>query len=181
METFIALLRGINVGGRNKILMPALKKCLLGLGFNRVETYIQSGNIIFQTTQNQDISSLKTKIEQAIAKEFNLQIEVFILSSEELLAVKNATPWINLGAEQSAYFHFSFLEKNPTDSQTALAGDFRPDEWFWGEKVIYIYCPNGYGKTKLHNTFIEKKLKLFATTRNFNTVEKLLSLCQEMI
>ena len=177
-ETKIALLRGINVGGHRKVPMAELRQLMTDLGFDQVKTYIQSGNIIFNT-DTKDTVQLAEKIQKAILEYFGFEVPVICLEAARLQhAVKNnpfateSTPIENL--------HLTFLSETPEESQvTALeAMDYAPDQFDHQNTWIYLNIPGKYHKTKLSNALFEKKLKVSATTRNWKTVLKLSELLQ---
>ena len=170
MTRYACMLRGINVGGQRKLAMKELLSLCTALGFTDVESYLQSGNLVLDTTL--DASALETTLQQAICSEFGyVDVDVLARSAADLAAVLAALP-ASWTAYDPAALYFTFLKSVPT--LEALPGaDFLPDEFCLGERVIYVHCPSGYGKTKLNNSYFERKLKLRATTRNWNTTTKL--------
>jgi uncharacterized protein (DUF1697 family) len=174
METYISILRGINVGGNKKILMEDLKNLYIELNFKNIKTYIQSGNVIFdyeKTIPNQLIK----KIEDKIYEKFKFQVPVIILSGFELQEIINNNPFLienNIDVEK---LHVTFLSDKPEiiKMEEIKKYEYKPDRFFCSDKTVYVYCPNGYGNTKLNNTFFESKLKVKATTRNLKTVQEL--------
>jgi uncharacterized protein (DUF1697 family) len=181
MKTFISILRGINVSGHNIIKMDQLKKLMMSLGFENVQTYIQSGNIIYQT-KNNDISKLNELIKKGIQKEFGHDVPIFTLSLAELEKVIQNNPFSIKENIDTAFFHVSFLTKVPDKEKVALLAlvDSKNDEFEIVEQALYLYCPNGYGSTKLTNTFVESKLKVNATTRNWKTCNELLNIAKKI-
>ncbi len=193
MKTYISILRGINVGGKKKILMADLKKLYEILGFSNVQTYIQSGNIIFdyQNTENHnnkiDLQEIQQNISQQIAnkisEQYDFQVPVIIRNIEEMESCIKNNPFIGKYADLDK-FHVSFLSQKPTESNIdelndkAKEGYFGDDEYLILGKEVYLYCPNGYGITKLSNNFLENKLKVIATTRNWKTVNELLRIAK---
>lgn len=177
MTTYISILRGINVSGQKSIRMIDLKALYESLGFTNVITYIQSGNVIFKTSSELNSNELAQKIEQAILKKYNFEVPVIIRSVKEWNIVTKNNPFIAPTIEEGKLY-VTFLNREPDkillDSINKL--DFTPEQFKITGKEIYLYCPNGYGNTKLSNNFFEKKLKTQATTRNWNTVLKLLEL-----
>jgi len=175
MTTFISILRGINVSGHNKLKMEALKELYTHMGFSEVQTYIQSGNIIFQSVDT-NTQLLGKRIALKIFDTFSINVPVLILSVEELKYILQNNPFINDPAKDSAFIHLTFLSAIPerTDIEKLTSKNYLPDEFKWMDNVIYLYCPNGYGKTRLTNTFFESKLKITATTRNIKTANELL-------
>jgi len=178
MIKYISILRGINVSGQKKILMADLKNLFESIGFKNVVTYIQSGNLIFETNENNSEIELATKIEEAILKQYSFEVPVIVFKNTELRQWIASNPFLkDENLEERLYF--TFLNKTPDSIHVEqLQGDYSPEKFEIIDKVIYFYCPIGYGKTKLSNTFFEKKLKVKATTRNFKTTFKLLELSE---
>ena len=175
MKTYIALLRGINVSGKNIIKMVQLKQMFEDIGFTDVITYIQSGNIIFSSDETNE-SILESTISEAIIKTFGFEVPVMVLLPNELNIILKANPFIT---EDNTKLHITLLSKN-FDSELIANIDlskYLPDRCFIIERAVYLFCPNGYGNTKLTNTFFEKKLECTATTRNLKTWMELLKLC----
>lgn len=179
MLTYIALLRGINVSSHHKIKMTELKQLFLDLGYHNVATYIQSGNVIFKSNIKESILIEDTVI-SAISKHFGHKIEVLILTKNDLMAIFNSNPFLAKDPTTDiSKLYVTILNKMPDldgipTIEILVANS--DDEFQLIENAIYLYCPNGYGKTKLNNNLFEKKLKIAATTRNWNTIVKLAEL-----
>jgi uncharacterized protein (DUF1697 family) len=177
MSTFISMLRGINVSGVRKIAMPELKAVYEALGFTNVSTYVQSGNVVFDSpgTVAQQAAS---RIESAIQERFAFSVPVFIRSAADLRRIVETNPFLIPRRAVPARLYVTFLYETPDPSRlTGLASlDGAGDEFVIGEQEIFIFCPNGYGRSKLNNTIFENKLKMPATTRNWNTVRALLEM-----
>ncbi len=174
MYTFISLLRGINVGGQKQIRIPELAKLYEDAGFTNVRTYVQSGNIIFDTSER-DQSVLSEVIERRILKIYKFSVEAFIRTPKDFKQLSDNNPFLKARHEDPAKLHVTFLKSTPAKSQINKIEipDGSTDEYYIKEKEIYLFCPNGYGRTKLSNTFFEKKLDIPATTRNWNTINAL--------
>lgn len=174
MKIFISMLRGINVSGQNKIRMAELKSLYESLGLVNVETYVQSGNVIFDTSA-QDASRLTALIEAQIKRSFGYTVSVFIRDRNDFQRILRHNPFLSGRNEDPAKLHVTFLYGSPSKSKLngLIAPSGEADEFFVGEKEIFLFCPNGYGRTKLSNTFFERKLNVPATTRNWNTVNAL--------
>lgn len=180
MQTFIAILRGINVSGKNKILMSDLKLMLEGLRFKDVVTYIQSGNVAFKADQKLSNEFLASKIETAIAKQFGFNVPVIVRSKKEIENVIKVNPFLKNKKNAPEKLHVTFLSAAPfkTELESILKFDFAPDEFVILDKEVFLHIPESYGETKLSNKFFESKLKVTATTRNWNTVNKLVEMVQ---
>ncbi|WP_299243294.1 DUF1697 domain-containing protein [uncultured Aquimarina sp.] len=180
MNTYIALLRGINVGGHKKIKMADLKEMLEDLGFSAVVTYIQSGNVVFRDA-SENIDVLEAKIQNAIKKRFDFDVPVLIITQDTLSGILNKNPYTkrlengNID-DKKMYFMLLCDEPDPFAVEELSKVSFDPEEFMITKNVIYLFAANGYGKTKLHNNFFEKKLKSKTTTRNLRTLSKLLEL-----
>jgi uncharacterized protein (DUF1697 family) len=168
MFTYFAMLRGINVGGAKKVRMDELRVCCESLGFKNVRTYIQSGNVIFEH-QQADTSELAEKIRRGIRNNFGFGVTVVIRTKEEMLRVIKNTPFTRQEEDRA---HVTFLSVKPGSipaTEIEKVRD-RAEKVSFSGREVYLYCPNGYGKTKLSNSFFEKQLKVSATTRNWRTI-----------
>jgi uncharacterized protein (DUF1697 family) len=174
METYIALLRGINISGHNLISMPRLIAIFTEMEFKNVRTYIQSGNVIFEFGKT-DQDKLAKKIEAAILKSVGFQVSVIIRNRLEIFHVLENNPFLTGRNEDINKLFVTFMdsEPNPDDIKKVQEGDFDSDEFMVSGKEIYGFCPNGYGRTKLNTNFFEKKFRTTATARNWKTVQKL--------
>ena len=179
-STYIALLRGINVGGHKIIKMDQLRKALEGMGFADVATYVQSGNVIFKTSVKM-AQGLSKKIEDLLLREFSMSVPVIVRTSEEIATVLKNNPFLKQSGIETSKLHVTFLSQAPEktaverlDSIAAGADRFR----CCGQE-IYLYCPNGLGGTKLSINLFEKMLSVGATTRNWNTVNALYEMARD--
>ena len=174
MKKYVSLLRGINVSGQKKIRMEELKKLYESLGFKNVQTYIQSGNVIFEFS-NTSLSKLRINIEQKIKQVYSFDVKVVIRTREELQSIVKHTPF---SKKDNNRIYITFLSDMPTHIPTNELTKAKniSEEFFIFGREVYFFCPTGYGKTKLSNIFFEKKLHVFATTRNWKTVTTLLEL-----
>lgn len=175
MSTYIAILRGINVSGKNKILMLDLKAIFESMDFKNVKTYIQSGNVIFDAKSAKNLSDL---IKDKINQKYSFNVPVIIRTVAEIDAILIQNPFLKQKNIELDKLHITFLAEQPTkenlDKINAL--QFEKDEFKVIGNEVYLHCPNGYGNTKLSNTFFENKLKVTATTRNWKTVNEILKL-----
>ena len=182
MNTYISMLRGINVGGAKSIKMADLKDLYESLGFQDVTTYIQSGNVIFHGKENNP-PAIRTAIVKAIQKKFGFDVTVIVRRPKELETVIRKSPFAKRKGIDERMLHVTFLETKP---DSALVKTLVPlaarskDEYEVIGSEIYLHCPNAYGKTLLNNTFFEKHLKVAATTRNWNTVNTLFAMAREL-
>lgn len=172
MAKFIALLRAVNVG-QNMLKMERLRELCSDLGFKSAITYVQSGNVVFEAAGN--TSSCREALEQTLAGETRLPVTVILRTPAELQKVIAGNPFLQDRGIDYTKLHVTFLAgAAPKDAiqklSTVRAG---VDQFRVAGKEIYLYCPNGYGQTKLSNTALEKALSIRATTRNWNTVNKL--------
>ncbi|HLO79369.1 MAG TPA: DUF1697 domain-containing protein [Chitinophagaceae bacterium] len=181
MTTYISILRGINVSGHNMIKMEALRKLYASLGLVDVQSYIQSGNLIFRAKES-DNRKLEAKIVKAIKNEFGFDVPVMIIGLDELKKIAMGNPFADDKQRDTKFMHVSFLSGDP--GKPAIANidpsQYHPDEFSWKGRSVYLYCPGGYGNTKLNNSFFEKKLKLTATTRNWKTVNELIRMAEDI-
>jgi len=175
MQTFISILRGINVSGQKKILMADLKVLYENLNFKDVATYIQSGNIIFKSTEKLSEGELAKKIEKAIFKKYNFEVPVVIRTEKEMEKIISSNPFLKEENIDTKKLYVTFLSEIPDKKKLESIENtaFLPDKFIVSGKEIYLHIPGSYGETKLSNKFFETKLKVKATTRNWNTVNKL--------
>ncbi len=180
-EPTIALLRGINVSGQKLIKMTELKAMFEALHFNEISTYIQSGNIVFKA-ENTDCKSLETLIAKQIDLKFGFDVHVQVNTLNEWKQFQSACPFSNISLADQKYLHLTLLSETPADTlvQKLKELKFENEEFKLLDKGIYLFCPAGYGKTKLSNNFFESKLKVKATTRNWNTVNQLLEMAEKL-
>ncbi len=167
-------MRGINVSGKNLIKMDALKVALEKLGFAQVKTYIQSGNIVFVSIAVHT-NTLETLINEKIKKVFKLDIPVLVINEKDFNSIILANNFLKDSKIEPSKLHITFMAQKPLADDIDLIAtlNFGTDQFEISSDQIFLYCPNGYGNTKLTNTFFEKKLKVNCTTRNWNTVLKL--------
>lgn len=171
MNTILALLRGINVSGKNQISMADLRSLFLSLGFEDVQTYLQSGNVVFRCDDG-NLAELADRIQTGISQGLGLDLPVILLLADDLARISNSNPFIAENGSNDEGLHVTFLKSRPDPSLVnALAvPPGETDEFRISGSEIYLRCPNGYGRTKLNNTFFERKLNVPATTRNWRTV-----------
>jgi len=181
MPVFISLLRGINVSGQKQIKMDQLKSVYESLGFTRVATYIQSGNVVFDS-KAAAAAKLNAKISAALAAQFSFEVPVILRTAAELDQLVRRNPYTGQRNVDVSKLHVVFLPEMPPEavlkSLTPPAGSV--DEYHIDQREIFLHCPGGYGKTKLSNNFFERKLAMHATTRNWKTVNVLNQMAQDL-
>jgi len=173
MSRFIALLRGINVSGQKKIKMSELKTLFENLKFQDVETYIQSGNVIF-FSKEKSTTKIANKISFGIKNKYNFEVQLLILTPQEIKQALKNNPFIKRKKEIERLYA-TFLSAVPSIEMVNKLNEmsFLPEEYSINEKIIYLFLPNGAGKAKLNNNYLENKLKVIGTTRNWKTVTTL--------
>lgn len=178
-ETYVALLRGINVGGKNKLPMKDLTAIFGDAGARDVRTYIQSGNVVF-TASPGSIDALADSVTREIEARLGLTIPVVIRSHAELEAALEANPYLDRAANPKA-LHVMFLKDHPAPSAVAALDPNRspPDELTVVNREVFLHCPNGIGRSKLTNTWMDRALATVSTARSWNTVNALVDMCRE--
>ena len=174
MARFVSLFRGINVGGNKPVRMDALKELHESLGLQRVETYIQSGNVVF-TSEDAIPAQLSRQIEEAFEHKFGFLSKVMVRSADEFNMTIENNPFKDQPMKETKWVVAMFLASEPIstaleDIQKTYSG---PEELHIIGQEVYIYYPDGIGRSKLTNAFLEKKLKTMGTARNWNTVLQL--------
>jgi uncharacterized protein (DUF1697 family) len=181
MPAYIALLRGINVSGHRAVKMEDLRALCSGLGFRNVGTYVQSGNIVFQTSI-ENPATLSKRIGERILETFGFDVPVIVRTSKQMRSVIANNPFLKEKDIDSSKLHVTFLsetaQKDYLEKLEALSTG--PDRFYPALQEIYLYCPGGYGKTKLSNNAIEKALSVKATTRNWKSTNTLLEMVSKL-
>jgi uncharacterized protein (DUF1697 family) len=172
-STYVALLRGINLGARNKVAMADLRALFAALGATDVATYLQSGNVVFKSTERR--SDLSRAVEERLRRDLGVDVKVLLRTRRDLALVVARNPF---GARDPASLHATFLAEKPARGRvgTLDPGRSGPDEFRVVGQTVYLHCPNGYGRSKLSNAYFEKQLGVAATTRNWKTVTALAEL-----
>lgn len=170
-------MRGINVGGHRKIKMADLRVLLASLNFENVATYIQSGNIVFNSQDTK--TSCEDIIKRAIKERFNFNVPVLVLDVHNIQEILNGYPFSKSKQEESYY---TILARSPeTDNALNFESITYPDEEIYLiDTCVYFYTSKGIGKAKYSNNLAENKLKVAATTRNHRTLIKLLDLAKSI-
>lgn len=180
MNRSICFLRSVNMAGHNKIKMSALTQLFSDEGFSDVLTYIQSGNIIFTDPGKRNDEALSGKIEKAISKAFNLNVSAVIRSVAELEHLTSRNPYLSEKDFNPSRMGVVFLRKEPLPEAVKKMDsiDFPPDKFEISGKEIFLFCPHGFGRSKLSTNFFENKMKVTGTARNWQTIMKILDLAK---
>ena len=170
----MALLRGVNLGSRNRIAMADLR-ALVGEVGEDVQTYVQSGNVVFRSKAK--AAALAKAIEKSIKDALGLDVTVLLRTRRRLTDVMRRNPFDTAGVDPTK-LHVTFLAETPSrDRVRSLSAQrFEPDEFDVVRREVYLLCPKGYGRSKLSNMFFERQLAVAGTTRNWRTVTKLAEL-----
>lgn len=173
---YVAFLRGINVGGKNKVKMEALREICAALGFENVKTYINSGNVIFETGEKSD-DKLAAAIEKAIESELSLTLKVMVRTMAEINEIIKNNPFAGQ-FDEDKYLHVLFLnEALPSEKKEFLLAHGSEDEMFAVQnREIFCLLKKGVADSLLGKGFIDKKLKTPATARNWRTINKIAAL-----
>ncbi|HDX9628649.1 TPA: DUF1697 domain-containing protein [Bacillus cereus] len=178
MAIYIALLRGINVGGHKIIKMADLKEMFESIGLKQVKTYIQSGNIVFKSEE--DITFLKERIQSEIKNVFDFDVPVILKTNEEFINIINNVPYETDALLERENIHVAFLANSLTadESKQLLMYKSEMEDCYIDEKVVYLFFKNSIRNSKLMNQF--QKLHTPATVRNWRTVNKLKAIIEGM-
>ena len=174
---YLVLLKGINVGGHKKVPMAELRDLLTKSGFENVQTYIQSGNVILQSSEKKS-GKIGKIIKDNILKHFGFEVSVLVLLRKDLKRICDDYPF---SEEKKKASYFMMLHVAPSDDMIKFASEkvYEGEDYKIINDCIYYYSAKGFGKSKFNANFFERKLKTFATARNYNTMVKLLSLSSE--
>jgi uncharacterized protein (DUF1697 family) len=181
MAVIVSMLRGVNIGGHNKIKMDALRSLYESLGLRDAQTYVQSGNVVFRSKER-NLRALATRIEDAIERDFGFRPKVILRSISELRDVIARNPFATRRGIEPNKLLVTFLAADPGGEARAQALKNRtePEELRLEGREAYIYFPNGMARPKLSWPAIERVLKTTGTGRNWNTVNKLLEIAEEL-
>ena len=181
MQAYVAMLRGVNVTGHNPIKMEQLRGLYDRLGYQKVETYLQSGNIVFQA-ETENPALLSKRISESILDSFGFETPVIVRTSKEMETVVANNPFLKEKDVDSSKLHVTFLrEVGPENSLKTLEKLATSQDIFYpASREVYLYCPEGYGRTKLSNNAIEKALSVTATTRNWKTTNTLFEMVSRL-
>lgn len=178
MQKYIAFLRGINVGGHNKLPMQDLRALMDLLGFLEVKTYIQTGNIVFKSDVT-DIAIITSKIEAGIENSFGFKIPPVLVKTPKQVALILENYPFSETEKQTSYFALLYTKVGRNQKQLITTFSFLNEKFKLINDCVYLYSSTGYGRAKANNNFLEKKkLEITVTTRNFKTLTKLLALSE---
>lgn len=172
METLVALLRAVNVGGRNRLPMAELRAELSGLGLESVATVLQSGNAVFAGDRPRD--EIASAIEGRIREAFGLSVAVLLRTADELGEIARANPFLAAEPDE-ALLHVAFLDRVPDAAASARLDPGRspPDAFALRGSEVYLHYPHGSGRSRLNVDYLERTLGVRATARNWRTVTRL--------
>ena len=168
------------MSGQKKVPMKELVPLYKELNFTGITTYVNSGNVVFSTDLI-DLNLVRNRIQKGIFKKFGFEVPVIIRTKNEIQKTVSNNPFLQMKNIDLDKLHVTFLSEIPEQSNLIKILNFKsePDSFRQIDKEIFLNCPNGYGRTKLNNTFFESKLKVTATTRNWKTVNELLRITNE--
>ncbi|WP_115461125.1 DUF1697 domain-containing protein [Winogradskyella aurantiaca] len=173
MKTYVAFIRGINVGGHNKLPMADLRQTLTSNHFNNVSTYIQSGNVLFNSSK--DAAILEKEFEQLLLEHFQLDVQVIIRTQKELKSILKEFPFPPEQITQSYFVLFKTIPKKEKVDKVKLI-ELPFDQFVIKSHTLYLLPEQGYGKSKFNLKRFEKILEVKSTARNYKTITKLVSL-----
>ena len=180
MPVYISLLRGINVGGHKLVAMAKLRASFAALGFEQVETYIQSGNVVYRTKKT-STAKLSSVIERKLVEDFGFEVLVITRTREELEKAITGNPFVKEKGIDPEKLHVSFLYEAPAPEALQVLASLTktPDRSEVVGAELYLYLPNGMAKSSLANNAIERKHLKRSTVRNWRTVHALYQMALE--
>jgi uncharacterized protein (DUF1697 family) len=180
LATYVSMLRGINVGGNKRMKMEKLRESFEALGFKRVQTLIQSGNVVFQAAKSSP-PALSKKIEQRLVEDFEFSVPVVTRTAEEMRQAVENNPFLKERGIDVEKIHVMFLSECPAPQAIAKLEAFTvaPERSRCLGKEIYLYLPNGVAESKLMKAPLDRTLAVQATARNWKTVNSLHRMCQD--
>jgi uncharacterized protein (DUF1697 family) len=181
MAVIISMLRGVNLLSHNRIKMDALRALYESLGFRDAQTYVVSGNVVFRT-KARNLTALAKRIENAIERSFGFRPRVILRTTSDIKDVVARNPFRTRRGIEPSKLLVTFLESHPAAEalEQVLKIKADPEELHIDGREVYIYFPNGMGRSKLSWVTVEKKLKISGTGRNWNSVTKLLEIAQKL-
>lgn len=180
MTTYLALLRGINVGATTQVAMEDLRKLVEALGYGDVRTHLRTGNVIFTAPGKPRPATLGAELEQRIAQDLGVPSTVLIRATDDLDTVIAGNPFAD-GTRDQTKLHVTFLAGTPEPDRIPRLDPLPAggEEFSVAGREVYLHCPNGYGRTKLSNANLERRLGVAATTRTWRVVTTLRDLMHE--
>lgn len=174
----VALLRGINLGGKNRLPMKDLAEMFRKVGCDDVQTYVQSGNVLFRAPKA-TAGRVPARVSEAIERDFGLDVPVVTRTAAELAKIVGRNPFLGPGVETKA-LHVAFLLDRPRKKNVDALDPKRspPDRFAVAGREIYLHCPNGVARTKLTTQYFDSRLETTSTLRNWKTTLKLLELAK---
>jgi len=181
MTVVISMLRGVNVGGHNKIKMEALRALYESLKLRDAQTYVQSGNVIFRTDER-DIARLTKRIEDGIERKFGFRPDVILRTAAEMRDVVARNPFAKRRGIEPGKLLVTFLASDPPAEVREKVRQIKcdPEELRIEGRELYIYFPNGMGRSKLSTAKLEKTMSTPGTGRNWNSVTKMLEMAEKL-
>ena len=181
MSVIISMLRGVNVGGHNRIKMDELRAVYQSLGLRDAQTYIQSGNVVCRADKR-DLATVCTRIEKGIERNFGFRPGVIVRTATELREVIVRNPFAKRSGIDASRLLVSFLASSPAADalDKVLKIKCKPEELRVSGRELFIYFPNGMARPKLSLATVERTLKISSTGRNWNTVRKLLEMAEAL-
>jgi uncharacterized protein (DUF1697 family) len=177
MERYLALIRGVNVGGV-VLKMETLRELLSAAGYTGVRTYIQSGNVLFDAEKT-DAEVIGQDIERLLLRETGLGLKVFVRSRPELEKIARAHPFEREGEFRHLFVSLLRQAPDPKDVEALLAEASGAESFVFEGSTVYSIYREGFGTSRFSNNYLEKKLRMPATTRNWNSMQKLLAMIQQ--
>ena len=180
MAIYVSMLRGINVGGHKRIKMDQLRKSFETLGLEQVQTYIQSGNVVFKAGKTAP-AALSTKIEKRILSDFGFSASVISRTADEMALMIENNPFLKRRGIDAEKLHVMFLSKAPAPAALKKLAEVTapPDQFRSADREIYFYLPNGVSQSVLFKRPVDRILGVVTTTRNWRTVSTLHQMCQD--
>jgi len=179
MNTYISLLRGINVGPTKTVKMGDLVVLYESQGLSNVRAYLRSGNVLFDS-QYTDPKKLSALLEEQITRSLGFQVKVLLRTGDELQRIISSNPFLQGVYRDTSTLHVTFLSDDPSPESVSKVSAIQDevDSIVIKGMEVYLFCPHGYGRTRFSNTFFEKKLGFVATTRNWKTVTALATMAR---
>ena len=181
MPVIVSMLRAVNLGSYNKIKMDTLRNLYATLKFEKPQTYLQSGNVIFKTSEG-NLDLVAKRIQAAIEKKFGCHTEIILRTTAELRAVVANNPFAKRTGIEPSRLLVTFLLADPGNAarENLRKQQFTPEELHVADRELYIYFPDGVGKSKLPSARIHKILNTPGTGRNWNSVSKMLKIAEQL-